>query len=184
MNERIIDLTTKIIIIRKSVIGLQYRPMNNSDILLYDTNVRGRLYGCVTEIISEPFMGIVPSSWDNRFCKNRLCVKVRSLDSGLIYQVPFYEEHIVETTKLLHETIIGRTLKINDNSYATRLATDKHVSLFRQCMTIISKPYLWFDTEYKHKHLMVDVVDENGHTYRVLFNEDGLIDKFNLTFCP
>jgi len=98
--------------------------------------------------------------------------------------VPFNENRIEESEKTLHETIIGRTLKINDNSYATRLTTNKHVFIFRQCLTIVSHPYLWLDQDGGRMHLMVNVVDSNGYVYRVLFNEDGLIDKYNKTFCP
>lgn len=180
MEKRII--VVREIIIVKSIIGLHYRPMDNSQITLDDCNITGRLYGCVTEIVSEPYIGRVYSFDGSE--EKRLCIKVRSLDSGLIYQVPFHESRIEESEKTLHETIIGRTLKINDNSYAIRITTNKHVSLFRQCLTIISKPYVWFDPEGKRRHLMVNVVDSNGYVYRVLFNEDGLIDKYNKTFCP
>jgi len=198
MNEKIIVIhgepqvvvvKTEVVIVRPiSIIGKQYRVKDNSNISLVcqRERVHGRLYGCVTEIISDPYIAEV-SDWRNNL-KSVVCIKVRSLDSGLIYQVPFYSECIVDTPKTQHETILGRTLKVNDNSYCLHLATKTEGRLFRQCVTIVSEPYLWFDNDsnpkYAAYHLMVDVVAEHGKKYRVLFNEDGLIDNYNHTFCP
>ncbi len=186
---KVVTVKAEVIIVQPiSIIGKQYRVKDNSYISLVcqRERVHGRLYGCVTEIISDPYIAEV-SGWDNSL-KSIVCIKVRSLDSGLIYQVPFYSECIVDTPKTQHETILGRTLKVNDNSYSRHLATMTEGRLFRQCVTIVSEPYLWFDNDsnpkYAYYHLMVDVVAEHGKKYRVLFNEDGLIDKYNLTFCP
>ena len=186
---KVVIVKTEVIVVRPiSIIGKQYRLKDNSNISLVcqRERVHGRLYGCVTEIISDPYIAEV-SGWDNSH-KSIMCIKVRSLDSGLIYQVPFHRECIVDTPKTQHETILGRTLKVNDNSYNCHLATMTHGNLFRQRVTIVSEPYLWFDNDsnpkYAYYHLMVDVVTENGKKYRVLFNEDGLIDDYNLTFCP
>ena len=188
-EHQVVVVKTEIVIVRPiSIIGKQYRVKDNSNIsvVCQREKVHGRLYGCVTEIISDPYIAEV-SSWDNSH-KSIVCIKVRSLDSGLIYQVPFYSECIVDTPKTQHETIFGRTLKVNDNSYCRHLATNTEGRLFRQCVTIVSEPYLWFDNDsnpkYAYYHLMVDVVAEHGKKYRVLFNEDGLIDKYNHTFCP
>ena len=188
-EHQVVVVKTEIVIVRPiSIIGKQYRVKDNSNIsvVCQREKVHGRLYGCVTEIISDPYIAEV-SSWDNTH-KSVVCIKVRSLDSGLIYQVPFYSECIVDTPKTQHETIFGRTLKVNDNSYCRHLATNTEGRLFRQCVIIVSEPYLWFDNDsdpkYAYYHMMVDVVAENGKKYRVLFNEDGLIDKYNLTFCP
>ena len=187
---KVVIVKTEVIVVRPtSIIGKQYRVKDNSNIsvVCQREKVHGRLYGCVTEIISEPYIAKVSSYFDNDL-KTILCIKVRSLDSGLIYQVPFYRECIVDTPKTQHETILGRTLKVNDNSYCRHLATMTEGRLFRQCVTIVSEPYLWFDNDknpkYAYYHLMVDVVAEHGKKYRVLFNEDGLIDNYNLTFCP
>ena len=186
---KVVIVKTEVIVVRPiSIIGKQYRLKDNSYISLVcqREGVHGRLYGCVTEIISDPYIAEV-RSWGND-PQSMVCIKVRSLDSGLIYQVPFYRECIVDTPKTQHETILGRTLKVNDNSYSRHLATMTHGTLFRQRVTIVSEPYLWFDNDsnpkYAYYHLMVDVVTENGKKYRVLFNEDGLIDDYNLTFCP
>jgi hypothetical protein len=186
---QVVIVKTEIVIVRPiSIIGKQYRVKDNSNIsvVCQREGVHGRLYGCVTEIISDPYIAEV-RNWSNEL-KSIVCIKVRSLDSGLIYQVPFYRECIVDTPKMQHETILGRTLKVNDNSYNAHLATMTHGNLFRQCVTIVSEPYLWFDNDpnpkYAYYHLMVDVVTESGNKYRVLFNEDGLIDKYNKTFCP
>lgn len=186
---KVVTIKTEVIIVQPiSIIGKQYRVKDNSyiSVVCQRERVHGRLYGCVTEIISDPYIAEV-SGWDNGL-KSIMCIKVRSLDSGLIYQVPFYRECIVDTPKTKHETILGRTLKVNDNSYCRHLTTMTHGNLFRQCVTIVSEPYLWFDNDsnpkYAYYHLMVDVVAEHGKKCRVLFNEDGLIDKYNLTFCP
>lgn len=186
---KVVIVKTEVIVVRPiSIIGKQYRLNDNSyiSVVCQQEGVHGRLYGCVTEIISEPYIAEV-RSWSDDI-KSMVCIKVRSLDSGLIYQVPFYRECIVDTPKTQHETILGRTLKVNDNSYCRHLATMTDGRLFRQCVTIVSEPYLWFDNDrnpkYARYHLMVDVVTENGKKYRVLFNEDGLIDDYNLTFCP
>lgn len=189
-ESQVVVVKTEVIVVRPiSIIGKQYRVKDNSyvSVVCQREGVHGRLYGCVTEIISDPYIAEV-SSYFGDYTKSIVCIKVRSLDNGLIYQVPFYRECIVDTPKTQHETILGRTLKVNDNSYCRHLATMTHGNLFRQCLTIVSEPYLWFDNDsnpkYAAYHLMVDVVAEHGKKYRVLFNEDGLIDNYNHTFCP
>lgn len=159
-----------------SYIGKKMLIGDNSYIVLRDKpNVRGRLYGNVVEIVSEPFyekVDVLGGEREENF------VYVRSFDSGLVYRAMFCKDWLISQKYNVtrHDTLKGRIIKINDNSYNKNLATNKWTDLYEKELVIVSEPY--FEKVDFSTHIFVNAVSMfDGNIYRVLFNEDALLNK-------
>lgn len=161
---------------KKSFIGKRMIVRDNSYIALCDnTDVKGRLINKVVEIVSEPYEDMVKA-----FCGNyhkHTFVNVRSLDSGIFYRVLFSEDDIIENHKEQQDSVIGRKIKVNDNSYSQLLGTSVHPHIYGETLVIITDPYIDTETEFGKSHIFVNAIGKRGNIYRVLFNEDALVEE-------
>lgn len=161
---------------KKSIIGKRMIVRDNSYIVLCDNkDVEGRLIDNVVEIVSEPYEEYVENISGNYY--KHTFVNVRSLDSGLFYRVLFCEDNIIENHKEQQDSVIGRIIKVNDNSYSMLLGTSVHPHVYGEILVIISDPYIDTDTEYGEDHIFVNAICKRGNIYRVLFNEDALLKE-------
>lgn len=161
---------------KKSIIGKRMLVRDNSYAVLCDKKeVEGRLYNKVVEIVSEPYEDYVDNGLGNYY--KYTFVNVRSLDSGLFYRVLFYEYYIIENHKEQQDSVIGRKIKVNDNSYSLLLGTSVHPNVYGETLVIITDPYIDTDTEWGNSHIFVNAIGKRGNIYRVLFNEDALVEE-------
>lgn len=158
---------------KESFIGKRMIVRDNSYTVLCDNkSVSGRLFGCIVEIVSEPYdeeVDVLRTTYTHKF------VKVRSLDSGLFYRVMFNKDDIVRSEKEQQFSVYGRQYRVNDNSYSKLCGTNIHPFINGKTLTIISEPYIEKDDEFGNNHIFVSAMEKSGNIYRVLFNEDGLI---------
>lgn len=160
---------------KKSIIGKRMIVRDNSYVVLCDNKeVEGRLYNKVVEIVSEPYEEYVDCL--GNYYKYTF-VNVRSLDSGLFYRVLFYEYYIIENHKEQQDSVIGRKIKVNDNSYSLLLGTSVHPHVYGETLVIITDPYIVTDTKWGNSHIFVNAIGKRGNIYRVLFNEDALVEE-------
>ena len=161
---------------KKSIIGKRMIVSDNSYIALCDNpEVEGRLCNKVVEIVSEPYEDYVEGIGGN-YHKHTF-VNVRSLDSGLFYRVLFYEDDIIESHKEQQDSVIGRKINVNDNSYSQLLGTSVHPHVYGETLVIITDPYIDTDTDWGKSHIFVNAIGKRGNIYRVLFNEDALVEE-------
>ena len=161
---------------KKSIIGKRMIVRDNSYIALCDNKeAEGRLFNKVVEIVSEPYEEFVKGVGDNYY--KHTFVNVRSLDSGLFYRVLFFEDSIIENNKEQKDSVLGSKIKVNDNSYSLLIGTSVHPYVYGETLVIITDPYIDTDTEWGNDHIFVNAIDTQGNIYRVLFNEDALVEE-------
>jgi hypothetical protein len=161
---------------KKSIIGKRMIVRDNSYIALCDNKeVEGRLHNKVVEIVSEPYEEFVEGICGN-YHKHTF-VNVRSLDSGLFYRVLFCEDDIIENDKEQQDSVLGRKIKVNDNSYSLLLGTSVHPHVYGETLVIITDPYIDTDSEWGKDYIFVNAIGKRGNIYRVLFNEDALVEE-------
>lgn len=161
---------------KKSIIGKRMIVRDNSYVVLCDNKeVEGRLYNKVVEIVSEPYEEYVETAYSYPY--KYTFVNVRSLDSGLFYRVLFYEYYIIENHKEQQDSVIGRKIKVNDNSFSLLLGTSVNPHVYGETLVIITDPYIDTDTKWGNSHIFVNAIGKRGNIYRVLFNEDALVEE-------
>jgi hypothetical protein len=104
--------------------------------------------------------------------------------AGMIDFILFGGETKNESSNLTYaekHPLIGRRMIVKDNSYIIDKETGLDCGLYDKEVVIVSDPYR--ETVHSrfvgdHEHLFVDVASlDSGRRYRVLFNEDWLIDE-------
>lgn len=159
---------------KNSVIGKRMKVFSNSHVVTREGHAIGSLYGKIVEIVSEPFDEFIGS-----VCENVTFVYGRSIESGVVYRVPYRESCVVDDNSIQKNDVRGRHIILSDGSYSCKISGYGQLhGIYKEPMIIVSKPYNKRCGDVgcdKKKYLCVDAYSlRDNQIYCVLFNEADL----------
>lgn len=164
----------------ETFIGKRMIVRDNSYITTKGDVECGGLYGKVVELISEPYETTVNTVLG--YTKKEICVKVRSIETGIEYRTLFLEDWICENHDVQKYGVIGRNIILHDGSYSKGTNGKGHIYGYEHApMKIMTEPFV--DTievlpNTYEDYLCVIAKDlRSGKDYRILFSEQDLQEE-------
>ena len=80
---------------KSSVVGKIIIPMDNSYATSVETGCEARVYGKKFVCLSEPYIKEIKPFYNGDIVHKKEMVKVRSVETGRVYEIMFAEEYLV-----------------------------------------------------------------------------------------